>query len=568
MIIEYSNGTSQNAGHMKDTDVYTVTFHVDDEIVATRNVFKGDKVSRPTLEETAGYTITDWYLIDCGANISWKFDGYFAYTVHDHIDLYAEFTYNEYTIKFVDNNHQHHVESLKVFYDHEYVLPEISQTGYTFSGWKDSSDSMFVDGVYRIARDITLYAVWDANTYNVTLNPNGGSIDNTSMQVIYDAQYTLPIPTRLNYIFLGWFDGDTKISNSATWKFAENKTFTAKWTNVTNTYVFDAGDGLCDINSMVIGWEDSYTLPTPTSESLVFNGWYLGETKIPQSGTWTYSNSGGILVAKWNSPLTIKDNVVTKCSKSVSVVNVPDNVTSIGKYAFENCTSLTSITIPDSVISIGSYAFSGCTSLTSITIPDSVTSIGSSAFYNSNINDIFFVINSIENFLNINVVKSNLRGNVHLLDVNGFEMTEVVIPDGVTSINDFAFYNCTSLTSITIPDGVTSIGEWVFQNCTSLTSITIPDSVTSIYRGAFYNCTSLTSIIIPSSVTSIGDFAFSDCTSLTSLTIPSSVTSIGEWVFQNCTCTINCYAKSKPSGWSDNWNYCFKGTIVWGYEGE
>ena len=116
-------------------------------------------------------------------------------------------------------------------------------------------------------------------------------------------------------------------------------------------------------------------------------------------------------------------------------INIPNNVTSIGRYAFENCSKLTSITISNSVRSIGSGAFYNCTGLTSINIPD-----------------------------------------------------------GVTSIEDYAFWDCTSLTSVTIPSSVTEIGYGAFQNCSSLTSITIPNSVKMIRDDAFTDCDNLKEI--------------------------------------------------------------------------
>ena len=189
---------------------------------------------------------------------------------------------------------------------------------------------------------------------------------------------------------------------------------------------------------------------------------------------------------------------------------IPDSVTTIGVYAFSNCSSLTSVTIPDSVTTIGEWAFYYCISLTSITIPDSVTTIGNYAFY---------VCSNLQEF---NGKFASEDGRCLIVDgtLNAFApagLTEYTIPNSVTTIGDNVFYYCESLTSVTIPDSVTEIGEGAFSNCSSLTSVTIPDSVTTIGVYAFFLCESLTSITIPDSVTVIEDSTFIFCYSLTSV---------------------------------------------------
>ena len=113
-------------------------------------------------------------------------------------------------------------------------------------------------------------------------------------------------------------------------------------------------------------------------------------------------------------------------------------------------------------------------------------------------------------------------------------LTEITIPDGVASISDSVFQSCTGLTKITIPEGVTSIGDSAFAYCSSLTEITIPDSVTNIGNWVFRSCSSLTEINIPDGVTSISDYVFYGCSNLTEITIPNGVTSIGNCAFRDC----------------------------------
>ena len=194
-------------------------------------------------------------------------------------------------------------------------------------------------------------------------------------------------------------------------------------------------------------------------------------------------------------------------------------VTMDTKAIFEDCKSLKSVTILDGVTSIADWAFHGCESLESITIPASVTSIGYRPF------EMRFSLGELtepSKLASIVVAEGNTvydsRENCNALIHTAtntllYGCQNTIIPNGVTSIGDFAFCYC-SLTSIVIPNSVTSIGMRAFWNCDSLKSITIPDGVKSIRKQAFCGCDSLTKVIIPASVTSIEEEAFDECNKL------------------------------------------------------
>lgn len=245
-----------------------------------------------------------------------------------------------------------------------------------------------------------------------------------------------------------------------------------------------------------------------------------------------------------NGVTSIGDYAFAACK--IRSVTIGNSVTRIGNYAFSGGNIMKSVTIPDSVTSIGCSVFYGCWELISITIPDSVTSIGQNAFHRTAWYD-----NQPNGLVYAGKVAYKYK------ETNN---TSVVIKDGTKGIAGSAFDGCTRLTNVTIPDSVTSIGNYAFENTAwynsqpdglvyagkvayrykgtmpDNTSIVIRDGTKGIADYAFsdyngHDRTGLICISIPDSVTSIGDCAFSGCERLTSITIPDNVTSIGDKAF-------------------------------------
>ena len=271
-------------------------------------------------------------------------------------------------------------------------------------------------------------------------------------------------------------------------------------------------------------------------------------------------------------PYTVE---VSKVDKNLVSVNIPDmvvldgvsySVTTIGNYAFFDCSSLTSIAIPNSITSIGDYAFAGCNSLTSITIPNSVTSIGDRAFYAC------------------------------------FSLTSITIPNGVVSIGDNAFSACFSLTSLTCEASTPpTLGANVFPHistiavpCGAIEDYVASDWVTYadaliddcdgrcgdklvwkyedsqlniLGEGDMYDYdvdvqpwqqyrNKITSISLPEGLTSVGNAGFKDCMFVNHVSVPASVETIGFSAFENCRMLSNLtFAANGALTIIDNWAF-------------
>ena len=231
---------------------------------------------------------------------------------------------------------------------------------------------------------------------------------------------------------------------------------------------------------------------------------------------------------------------ITSFTFGDEVKNIPDNLC-------KEMNNLTSITIPNSVITIGTYTFYNCAGIRNLQMSNKVESIGAHCFEDCRrINYISLPATlthiGTDAFKNTPFLTSAgewdngiLYINSVIIQTNPIELPEnPTIKEGTTAIYQGAFKNCRKMKSISIPESITELPDSTFYNCTSLHTIDIPNGLTSIGQYAFNGCSSLTSIEIPNSVTIIGKNAFKGCSSLTSVTIPNSVTSIGKEAFSNC----------------------------------
>ena len=211
--------------------------------------------------------------------------------------------------------------------------------------------------------------------------------------------------------------------------------------------------------------------------------------------------------------------------RNIHSVTIPESVTSIGKYAFARCSSLTSLKLGENIKTIGDHAFYYCIKLESVTIPQSVTFMGDRAFTGC----------AQLNSLTINDAAISI-GDWTFDEC--YKLTTLSLGEKIKTIGDYAFYDCRILNNVTIPQSVTSIGDHAFGCCFGMDSFTIKDATTSIGKYAFSDCQSLTTLSLGENITTIGDDAFRSCYNLKCIMLPAGLASFGN-------CLIGCPAGRK-----------------------
>lgn len=284
--------------------------------------------------------------------------------------------------------------------------------------------------------------------------------------------------------------------------------------------------------------------------------------------------------------IAIPENVVTindyafYLDASLETITIPESVTTIGDCAFLGCTLLKEVKLPEEMDSIGELAFSDCSSLVELKMPK-IATIGDNAFLGCEALEKIY-ISDIHSWLNTNFsnreAHPNYYGNLILMEGEE-EVFELVIPETVTSIPNYSFYNCVNIESISFPSSITSIGEYAFYNCPGLKEIEaydgtvyrsennclikidsntlvlgcdsslIPEDIQVIDKCAFNNRVNITSVKLPNGITEIKDEAFKGCVSLQTIEMGNSILTFGSNIFEGCLALKDAYYTGSKQVW-------------------
>ena len=239
---------------------------------------------------------------------------------------------------------------------------------------------------------------------------------------------------------------------------------------------------------------------------------------------------------------------------AIKTIKIPSGVTEIEDYLFSGCTNLENVELPEGILSIGRYAFDNCSSLSSLKIPNSVERVEYDAFLHTdflqyNIQDgIKYLGNDTNKYLYLSDVVDEfdktrktitISSECKIIGVGAFYyciyMEEIILPEGLKTIEEAAFSYCTSLVKIDIPDTVNYLGHAVFDKCYLLSDVKLSNGITELNPALFRECYALADITLPSSINTISSQAFGECTALTTIYLNESIIDIDPVAFAGCT---------------------------------
>ena len=515
---------------------YTINFYVDDDIFTTLQTSGNELITLPEAPKKESYEFIGWFFDKDTFNNQLKEDTYLNKSLDQNINVYANYLFKEEPVKEFTVTFEtcggDKMDSITTSIISSEPIP--TRYGYTFLGWY--LENTYISKVtfpYEVTQNITLYAKWEKNTYNVHFELYGGKgVSDLKVSVINEE----PIPTRYGYTFLGWYF-ESNFINKVTFPYevTQNITLYAKWEKNLPTSI-----------SFVVSAEGVLTEVSGISET---NNVVIIPNKV-----------NNIEIKEIGEELFLKNTYIEK-------LVIPETVTTLGYKMCYGCTNLKEVTLPDNISVIPDYAFEKCTLLEKINIPQSLVQIRNDAFAESGIKE--FV--APDSFKEIWGYAFKDCKNLEKVDLNK-----------TTSIGDMSFENCTKLSSIVLPNTLVELGTYVFSGCTLLNNIKMPSNPieitnTFIYGSGYYNDTNnwengilyldnylittnndllnqqsinvkegtiviainaftnngkkLKSIVLPEGLKIIGSSAFSSLYSLSQINIPSSVISIGNNAF-------------------------------------
>ncbi len=600
---------------------HTISFYVDDILFTSIETSGNELISLPSAPKKDNYEFKGWFFDNNSFKNELKEDTYLNISLDEDVNVYSFYEdiiepVDEFKVTF-ETNGGNKMDPLITSLILEEPIP--TKKGCTFLGWY--LEKTFISKVnfpFEVTKDITLYAKWEENTYNVHFELNGGKgvNDLNTNEILVE-----PIPTKEGYTFLGWYLEKTFISKvNFPFEVTKDITLYAKWEENTYNVHFElnGGKGVNDLNTNEILVE-----PIPTKEGYTFLGWYLEKTFISKVNfpfevtkditlyaKWEEElidnvifnvNNDGVLVSidgineKNNEitiPMVVNDIEVKEIGEEVFLNNkfitklvIPETVKTLGYKMCQGCVNLKEVVLPNTIEVIPDYAFEQCNSLSKINIPTSLVQIRNDAFSNTAIKE----FNAPNSFKEI--------WNYAFKDCKELETVNL---NNTSSIGDMSFENCISLKSIEIPETITEIGTYAFSGCSSLMDISLPSNPINLIGSVFYgsgyfndknnwvngilyidnyllttnndllnlneitvkegtivvaenaftnNGKNLTKINLPEGLKFIGKSAFSSLYKLESINIPSTVTSIGYGAFSGTT------IYDTESNWENNGLY-------------